>query len=135
MNLLRRNFLQLTTSAMLLPAFSSVAQAEAYPTRPVRLVVPFPPGCVFDFIGRPLAERLRPVLGTVFVENVAGGGGSLGGATVAHAQPDGYTILLGGTTQYVTEALLKSRPQYDPLKDLVPISGTAITTFAIAIHP
>jgi tripartite-type tricarboxylate transporter receptor subunit TctC len=112
-----------------------IALAQAYPTRPIRLVVPFPPGGVFDFIGRPLAERLKPVLGTVFIENVGGGGGTLGAATVAHARPDGYTILLGGTSQYVTEALLKSRPLYDPLKELEPISNVAVSAFALAIHP
>jgi tripartite-type tricarboxylate transporter receptor subunit TctC len=133
--LLRRQFLHLAMSAAALPAVSRIASAQTYPTRPIRLVVPFPPGGVFDFIGRPLAERMKSVLGTVIVENVGGGGGSLGGATVAHARPDGYTILLGGTQQYVTEALLKSRPQYDPIKDLEPISNAAVTTFAIVVRP
>jgi tripartite-type tricarboxylate transporter receptor subunit TctC len=90
---------------------------------------------VFDFIGRPLAQRLNPMLGSVYVENVGGGGGTLGAATVAHARPDGYTILLGGTTQYVTEVLLKNRPQFDPIRDLAPISNAATTTFAIVVHP
>src|SRR5262249_53748757 len=103
--------------------------------RPIRLVVPFPPGGVFDFIGRPLAERLKPVLGAVFVENVGGGGGTLGGVAVARAPADGYTLLLGGTTQYVTELLLKTRPLFDPPKDLAPIANVAVTTFAIVVHP
>jgi tripartite-type tricarboxylate transporter receptor subunit TctC len=134
----RRDFIMLiggTAGVAAVPAVSSIALAQAYPTRPIRLVVPFPPGGVFDFIGRPLAERLKPVLGTVFIENVGGGGGTLGAAAVAHARPDGYTILLGGTTQYVTEALLKSRPQFDSIKDLAPISNVAVTTFAIVVHP
>jgi tripartite-type tricarboxylate transporter receptor subunit TctC len=118
-----------------LSATSRFARAETFPARPIRLVVPFPPGGVFDFIGRPLAERLKPVLGSVFVENVGGGGGTLGGAAVAHARADGYTMLLGGTTQYVTEILLKTRPLYDPLKDLEPIADAAVTTFAITVHP
>src|SRR6516165_1166481 len=113
MKLPRRQFLRLAAAAAALPAVSRIATAQTYPTRPIRLVVPFPPGGVVDFIARPLAQRLKPVLGTVFIENVGGGGGSLGSAAVAHARADGYTILMGGTTQYVTDALLKSQPQYD----------------------
>jgi tripartite-type tricarboxylate transporter receptor subunit TctC len=135
MQIPRRKFLHLAAGAAVLPAVSRIARAQTYPTRPIRLVVPFPPGGVFDFVGRPLAERIRPVLGTVFIENVGGGGGSLGGATVAHASPDGYTLLLGSTVQYVIEVLLKSRPQYDPIKDLMPIANVTINTFAIVVHP
>jgi tripartite-type tricarboxylate transporter receptor subunit TctC len=135
MKLPRRQFLRLAAAAAALPAVSRIATAQTYPTRPIRLVVPFPPGGVTDFIARPLAQRLKPVLGTVFIENIGGGGGSLGCATVAHARPDGYTILLAGTAQYVTEALLKRRPQFDPIKDLEPISNVADATFAIVVHP
>jgi tripartite-type tricarboxylate transporter receptor subunit TctC len=135
MKLLRRQFLHLAAGAIALPAVSRIARAQAYPARPIRLVVPYPPGGVFDFVGRPLAEHLRPLLGTVFVENIGGGSGTLGAATVTRARPDGYTILLGGTAQYVNEALLKSRPQFDPLKDLAPIANVAITTFAIVVNP
>lgn len=135
MQLPRRHFLRLAASAAALPAVSRIARAQSYPTRPIRLVVPFPPGGVFDFVGRPLAERMRPFLGTVFIENIGGGGGSLGGATVAHASPDGYTLLLGSTVQYVLEVLLKSRPQYDPIKHLMPITNVTINTFAIVVHP
>jgi len=135
MKLHRREFLHVAAGAGVLPVSSRAARAQSYPTRPIRLVVPFPPGGVFDFVGRPLAERIRPALGTVFIENVGGGGGSLGGATVAHASPDGYTLLLGSTVQYVTEMLLKSRPQYDPIKDLAPIANVSINTFAIVVHP
>ena len=113
---------------------SSFAQG-AYPTRPIRLIIPFPPGGGFDAIGRPWAEKIQPLLGTVFVENEGGGGSSLGAATVAHAQPDGYTILLGGSSTHITEAILKTRPLYDPMKDLAPISNIALSAFAIAVHP
>jgi len=133
--LLRRQFLCLATGTAAVSALSRVALTQSYPTQPIRLVVPFPPGGVFDFIGRPLADRLRPVLGSVFIENIGGGGGTLGATTVAHARADGYSILLGGTTQYVTEGLLKSRPEFDPIKDLAPISNVAVTTFAIVVHP
>jgi tripartite-type tricarboxylate transporter receptor subunit TctC len=135
MNLRRRQFLRLAAGAAALPTASRFAWAEAYPTRPIRLVVPFPPGGVTDFVGRPLAQRLRPVLGSVFIENIGGGGGSLGCATVAHARPDGYSILLAGTSQYVTEVLLKSQPLYDPIKNLEPIARVAVYAFAIVVHP
>jgi tripartite-type tricarboxylate transporter receptor subunit TctC len=112
-----------------------IAWAQAYPSRPIRLVVPFPPGGAFDAVGRPWADKMKPLLGTVVVENIGGGGSSLGAAAVARAQPNGYTILLGGTQTHVNEALLKSRPLYDPVKDLDPIAGTAAYFLGIAVHP
>jgi tripartite-type tricarboxylate transporter receptor subunit TctC len=69
------------------------------------------------------------------VENIGGGGGSLGVAAVAHARPDGYTLVLGGTITHVNEALLKSRPQYNPVNDLDPIAGVAANVLCIAVHP
>ena len=135
MKVSRRRVLQLAAGATLLPAAARIAEAQTYPTRPIRLVVPFPPGGAFDTIGRPWAERIKPLLGTVIVENIGGGGGSVGAAQATRARPDGYTLLLGGATTHVTEALLKNRPQYDPLKDFEPISAIAITAFALAVHP
>src|SRR5438094_361230 len=114
---------------------SGFARAQAYPTRAVRLIVPFPPGGAFDALGRPLAEKMKSLLGTVAVENIGGGGGSLGAAAVARARPDGYTLLLGGTLPHINEALLKSRPLYDPVKDLDPIAAVAANVLCIAVHP
>ena len=131
----RRQFLHLAVGAAALPAVSRFAWAQAYPTRPIRLVVPFPPGGAFDAVGRPLADKMKPLLGTIVVENIGGGGSSLGAAAVARARPDGYTILLGGTQTHVNEALLKSRPLYDPVKDLDPIAGVAAYFLGIAVHP
>jgi tripartite-type tricarboxylate transporter receptor subunit TctC len=113
---------------------SAFAQAH-YPERPIRLIVPFPPGGGFDAVGRPWAEKINPLLGTVVVENQGGGGSSLGAAMVARARPDGYTLLLGGSSTHVTEAILKAHPLYDPLKDLDPISNIAVSAFALAVHP
>src|SRR5262245_41801797 len=110
MTLPRRTFLQLAAGATALPTVSRFASAQAYPARPIRLVIPFPPGGAFDAVGRPWADKMKPLLGTVVVENIGGGGSSLGAANVARARPDGYTILLGGTQTHVNEALLKSRP-------------------------
>jgi tripartite-type tricarboxylate transporter receptor subunit TctC len=121
--------------AATLPAVPHVGRTQDYPTRPIRLVVPFPPGGAFDAVGRPWADKVKPLLGTVVVENIGGGGASLGAAAVARARPDGYTILLGGTQTHVNEALLKSRPLYDPIKDLDPIANVAAYFLAIAVHP
>jgi tripartite-type tricarboxylate transporter receptor subunit TctC len=118
-----------------LPAASRIARTQTYPTRPIRLVVPFPPGGAYDTIGRPWADQMKSRLGTVVIENIGGGGGSVGAAQASRARADGYTLLLGGATTHITEALLKNRPQFDPLKDLEPISGIAITAFALAVHP
>jgi tripartite-type tricarboxylate transporter receptor subunit TctC len=131
----RRRFLHVVTGSGALPAITQAAYAQAYPTRPIRLVVPFPPGGAFDFVGRPWADKMKALLGTVVVENIGGGGGSLGAAAAAHAQPDGYTLLLGGTLPHVNEALVKRKPLYDPVKDLDPIAGIAANFLCIAVHP
>jgi tripartite-type tricarboxylate transporter receptor subunit TctC len=135
MKLPRRRVLHLIAIAAASPAMSSIARAQAYPARPIRLVIPFPPGGAFDTVGRPLADKMKLLLGTVVVENIGGGGSSMGAAAVARALPDGYTILLGGTQTHVNEALLKSRPLYDPVKDLDPIAGVAANVLCIAVHP
>jgi tripartite-type tricarboxylate transporter receptor subunit TctC len=135
MKLPRRQILQLAAAIAALPATSSIVWAQTYPTRPIRLVVPFPPGGAFDFIGRPWADKMKSLLGTIVVENIGGGGSSLGAAAVVRAIPDGYTLLLGGTQTHVNEALLKSRPLYDPVKDLDPITGVAAYFFVIIVNP
>src|SRR3954454_14928753 len=135
MKLSRRAFLHLAAGGAALPAISGNAAAQTYPARPIRLVVPFAAGGAFDAIGRPWAGKIKPLLGTVVVENIGGGGSSLGAAAVARARPDGYTILLGGTQTHVNESLLKSRPLYDPVKDLVPIAGAAAYFLGIGVHP
>ena len=89
MKLPRRQFLHLAAGAAALPAVSRFAWAQAYPTRPIRLVIPFPPGGAFDTLGRPWADKMKLLLGTVVVENIGGGGASLGDAAVARARPDG----------------------------------------------
>jgi tripartite-type tricarboxylate transporter receptor subunit TctC len=130
----RRTFLHLIAGAAAV-SVSSAAFAQAYPNRPIRLIVPFPPGGAFDTLGRPWAERMKPLLGTVVVENIGGGGASLGAAAAARARPDGYTILLGGTLPHVNEAVLKAKPLYDPVKDLDPIGAVSANFLAIAVHP
>lgn len=135
MKISRRTLLHLAAGGAALPAIPRGAMAQTYPTRPIRLVVPFAPGGAFDAIGRPWADKMKPLLGTVVVENIGGGGSSLGAAAVARASPDGYTILLGGTQTHVNETLLKARPLYDPVKDLAPIAGAAAYFLGLAVHP
>ncbi|HEV7463071.1 MAG TPA: tripartite tricarboxylate transporter substrate binding protein, partial [Methyloceanibacter sp.] len=72
MKLPRRRFLHLAAGAAALPAVSRIARAQAYPTRPIRLVIPFPPGGAFDTLGRPWADKMKLLLGTVVVENIGG---------------------------------------------------------------
>ena len=135
MLIVRREFLRLAAGAAVLQALSGMAAAQTYPARPIRLVIPFPPGGAFDAVGRPWAEKIKPLLGTVVIENIGGGGSSLGAAAVARAPADGYTVLLGGTQTHVNEALLKGRPLYDPVKDLEPIASVASYFLGIAVHP
>ena len=81
----RRKFLHLAAAAVTLPAVSRISRAQAYPTHPIRLVIPFPPGGAYDAVGRPWADKMKPLLGTVVIENIGGGGASLGAAAVARA--------------------------------------------------
>jgi len=132
----RREFLTVGLALSVWPSAPRLAFAQSrYPDRPIRLVIPFPPGGGYDAVGRPWTERIKPLLGTIVVENQGGGGSSLGAATVARARPDGYTILLGGSSTHITEATLKSHPLYDPMKELEPISNIVMAPFALAIHP
>jgi len=135
MKVARRRFLHLAAGAAALTAIPRFAAADSYPDRPIKLVLPFPPGGVFDIVGRPWADKVKISLGTVFIENQPGAGGSLAAAAVAHANPDGYTIFLGSSSINLTEMILREHPLLDPVKDIVPVTMVAITAFGIAIHP
>src|SRR3954454_6231414 len=119
----RREVLGLGLAAMSAPLVLPLrASAQAkYPERPIRLVIPFPPGGVNDAIGRPWADRMKTLLGTVVIENIGGAGGSLGVAGVARAQPDGYTLVLANTSNMVVAPVAATRPLYDPIRDFEPI--------------
>jgi len=119
-------------SASALVPLAAFAQAK-YPERAIRLVVPFGPGGVVDVVGRHWAARMRPLLGTVVVENVGGAGGMIGAADVARAQPDGYTLLLGNSSTQIIIPAVMSGVRYDPVKAFVPISVVAISANAIVI--
>jgi tripartite-type tricarboxylate transporter receptor subunit TctC len=123
-----------------LSAFASLAPLSAraqirYPDRPIRLVVPFPPGGIYDAVGRPWGERMKGLLGTIVIENQGGAGSSLGASAVARSQPDGYTILLGGISALVINPVAASKPPYDPVKDFEPISILGFSSSTIVVHP
>jgi tripartite-type tricarboxylate transporter receptor subunit TctC len=122
MKLPRRKFLQFAGSAAFAPAFSPAATAQTYPSRPITMIVPFPPGGPADAVGRVIAERMRSSLGQpIIIENVSAAGGSIGVGRTARARPDGYTIDLGHLTTHVLNGAFYSL-QYDVLNDFAPIS-------------
>src|SRR5258708_2705959 len=105
-----------------------------YPDRPLKLIVPFAPGGATDVVGRLWAEKMKPVLSTVVIENKASGGGALGTSEVARAQPDGYTLLFGNTSTQVLLPELMSRPPYDPLRDFASIYILCLAPTVIVVH-
>ena len=135
MTLARRKFFTVAAGAAALAGGAHSAGAALYPDRPIRLVLPFPPGGVFDIVGRPWADKVKASLGSVFVDNQPGAGGSLAAQLVAHAPADGYTIFLGASSIHLTEMILREHPLLDPMKELTPMSMVAITCFAIAVNP
>jgi len=117
----RRQFLNLAASGAAMPASSSFAWAQAYPTRPITIIVPFPAGAPLDVLARLLGERMRGGLGQpVIVENVTGAAGSLGVGRVARAASNGYTIGIGNFSTHVVNGATYAL-QYDLLKDFEPI--------------
>jgi tripartite-type tricarboxylate transporter receptor subunit TctC len=112
------------------------AAEQSYPTRPIRLIVPFPPGGAADAVARivatPLADRLGKV---VIVDNRPGGGATIGADIVAKAQPDGYTLLYGTPGPQITNPYLMKKLPYDPDKDFAPITRIAVVPSVLVIHP
>jgi tripartite-type tricarboxylate transporter receptor subunit TctC len=130
--LLRRKFLQLAAGALALPAVARSASAQAYPTKPITIVVPFAAGGPTDTIARLLGERFRASLGqTVIVENATGAGGTIGAGRVARAAPDGYTISLGQNGSHVITGATYTNLPYDLLNDFEPLSLLCIAPFVI----
>ena len=111
----------LGSMALTLAAGASLAQ-EKYPSRPIRLIVGFPPGGPADVMGRLIAQRLSVTLGQVIVENRPGAGSTLAGKQVALAEPDGYTIMLGSTAPLAIGPALYPNSGYDPRTSFVPIA-------------
>jgi len=120
--MIQRRTLLLGVASMLGLAVSVASAQDAYPNRPIRLIVPFPPGGPADFMGRLVAQALSATVGQVIVENRPGAGGTLGGKAVATADPDGYTLLLGGSGALTIGPTLYPNAGYDPRTAFVPVA-------------
>jgi tripartite-type tricarboxylate transporter receptor subunit TctC len=132
----RRNVLTFAwamMSATALTPLRALAQAK-YPERPIKLMVAFSAGGVNDVVGRQWADRMKPLLGTVYVENQGGGSGTIATGEVARAQPDGHTILLGSTSTMVLNPMTMAKVPYDPAKDFIPVAIIAVSTTSIVVN-
>ena len=129
----RKHFI-LVALASIVFGLPGAAFAQTYPTKPVRVIIPFPPGGTLDFVGRMLAQKLSEQMGQTFVvENRPGGNGVIGGDAVAKAAPDGYTLLFNASTFVTAPMTMKSAP-YDVVKDFQPVALVAIAPLAVAIN-
>ena len=129
----RQHFLRAAVGAVTL-AMAASSFAQAYPTKPIRMVIPFPPGGTLDTVGRMLAQKLGDQMGQNFiVENKAGGNGVIGGDVVAKAPADGYTLLFNASTFTTAPMTMKSVP-YGVVKDFTPVALVAKAPLSVAIN-
>ncbi|WP_270935941.1 Bug family tripartite tricarboxylate transporter substrate binding protein [Falsiroseomonas oryzae] len=129
----RRSMPALIAAALAVPR---LARAQAWPTRPVRLVVPFPPGGPTDIMGRLLATQLEADLRQPFVvENRAGATGAIGSQAVIQSPPDGYTLVVGTLGSHALQPLIARTPAYDPRRDFTPVSLFATIANVLMVHP
>ena len=135
MKLPRRRFLRLAAGAATLSTVSRFAWAQAYPSRPVRLIVPLAPGGATDIVARLMGQWLSERLGQPFViENRPGAGGNLGTETVVKARPDGYTILMASTTNAIN-ATLYDKLNFNFIRDIAPVATISRNTLVMVVHP
>jgi tripartite-type tricarboxylate transporter receptor subunit TctC len=135
MKLPRRNFLYLAAGAAALSAISRIARAQAYPTRPVRIIVPIAPGGAGDITARLIGQWLSERLGQPFViENRPGGGTNIGTEAVVRAPADGYTLLMVGGYNAIN-ATLYDRLNFDFLRDIAPVAGITRVPNVMVVHP
>src|SRR5258706_15144110 len=132
------NPLRLIRAAALAAAalHAASAAAQPYPAKPIRLMVPFPPGGSTDIVARIVAQKLSAQLGQALViENRGGAGGTLGAAAVAKAAPDGYSLLVGSTSTHLVAPSVDAKLDYDPIRDFAPISLMAVSPYLLAVNP
>jgi tripartite-type tricarboxylate transporter receptor subunit TctC len=116
--------------------FTAAASAQGYPNKPIRLMVPFPPGGSTDIVARIVAQKLGAQLGqSLVIENRGGAGGTIGTAVVAKAAPDGYSLVVGTTSTHVVAPSVYQKLDYDPVKDFAPISLIAVTPYLLVVNP
>jgi tripartite-type tricarboxylate transporter receptor subunit TctC len=121
---------------LILPIFLPAAAAQNYPTRPIRLIVPYAPGGPNDIFGRMMAQKLSEAFGRqVVADNRGGASGVIGTELAARAAPDGYTLLLGGAALFSMNPVLLAKLPYEPLRDFAPVSLIASTPFILVTHP
>lgn len=117
-------------------AMPDSAGSQTYPAKPIRLVVPYPPGGAIDVLARLVAPKMGTAFGQpVVVENRAGADGEIGTEIVARSAPDGYTILLGNTSTHVVSVLLRKKLRYDPVKDFMPITAAVNVVTCLGAYP
>jgi tripartite-type tricarboxylate transporter receptor subunit TctC len=133
----RKLFVVIALALSVSAASAPVAWAQpSYPTRPVRLIVPYPPGGATDFTAREIAQKLTDAWGQQFVvDNRAGAAGAIGHTVVAKSTPDGYTLLVGTFGGLVSGPALGVQLPYDPVKDFLPIGLAVYTPWALVAHP
>ena len=123
-------------AALVAALLAGTAAAQSYPTKPVRLMVPFPPGGSTDIIARIVAQKLSAQLGqNVVVENRGGAGGTIGTAVVAKAAPDGYLLTVGTTSTHVVAPSVYAKLEYDPVKNFAPVGLMAVTPYLLVVNP
>jgi len=112
------------------------AFSQSYPAKPIRLMVPFPPGGSTDIVARIVAQKLGAQLGqSLVIENRGGAGGTLGTAVVAKAAPDGYLLTVGSTSTHVVAPSVYQKLEYDPVKDFAPIGLMAVSPYLLVVNP